>query len=720
MNCSDYSEFKQFNGHYYSISIDKLTFESANQIAKNNGGTLAIPNSQEENDFIKNLIGGGSIGWIGIYDPNQLQNYCYGTNCIYDSSRFKDVKNNSLFYKNFYSNQPDNLVKEYDVVDSKQMVSPLGEHWVAMNGNNGKWYDFGNHADQYNNPVKYKAIFEFENLNECKPLTDDGVQELTGLFCNTKIWDTDIDTKNMGQTLSCQIDIYNNTYCPSALAECGEQWDYEDGFSIKNTGNFVEYASKISVEDEKDPNSYMSCSKGKYDPLSGQCIYGGLYQITLNKNPEPDAYIYWKNDFSNPPTFFNIKAFVNGAIANREPYICGYNVKDERSLEVVSAYVWYLGRCPESDAYTYWYNDTNWSLQTFMDGATQECSTRGACPYTPPLIETSPANLVNECAVGYKYDSFINKCVGNLKQCPNGYTETVGNDKLFGECKRTKEYTYYIYNCTSDKNSQGYTYKPITTGGNCNPKYISDLIDTNGDGIEESCNNSTPPINNCKREKFLCQANKNRPCSYVDNKWQCSPFPCMGQSNFENLDTQVGISDKDNDGWSEDGACTGTIYIFNGKSNKCRTWDMLFGLMGGGCCDKEKVFAGLVSCKENEKLLAKQREQKQAHYIGNFCSKQLKLGLAKICVQKSDSYCTFSSSLAKIIQEQGREQLGISWGSAENPECRGFTPEEFQKIDFSKIDLTEFVEDIQSSIQTSVIQNLGTYVRDKVEDFYGN
>ena len=257
------------------------------------------------------------------------------------------------------------------------------------------------------------------------------------------------------------------------------------------------------------------------------------------------------------------------------------------------------------------------------------------------------------------------------------------------------------------------------SGGDCN-KTDSNNTTNNSSNLSQPCNSSTPPTNNCKREKFLCQTNNDRPCSYIENKWQCSPFPCLGQSNLESLDTQVGKDDKSNDGWSEDGSCAGTIYIFNGKSNKCRTWDMFFGLVGGGCCDKEKVFAGLVACKENEKILAKKREEKQTHYIGNFCSKELKLGFTKICVQKSDSYCTFSSSLARIIQEQGREQLGISWGSAKSPECRGFTPEEFQKIDFSKIDLTEFVKDIQSSVQSSVIKNLGTYVEDKVGDFYGN
>ena len=660
MNCSNYSAFQQYNGHYYSVSIDKLTFEDAKQIAINNGGTLAIPNSQAENDFIRNLIGGGSVGWIGIHDPNKLQNFCYGTNCVYDSSRFKDVKGNSLIYKNFAPYQPDNLVKEYDVVDGKQMVSPLGEHWVGMNGNNGKWYDFGNHADTYNNPVKYKAVFEFENLNECKPLTDDGVQELTGKFCNTKIWDSTIDTLTMGQTLDCQLDSYGNEYCPSALAQCAEQWDYDSGFSTAGVGSVTDYTSKNENTTTVTTSQIISSVTG-----------GGNTPNGCNK-------VWVSTNGSDTMTFYNG---------------CGdgsFNVR------VAGASITGGG-----SAYTYtnrvWVSTNGSNIMDFIDFSVK--ITKKTCPS------------------GYVLNGTNCKKTITTLTCPSGYIETTGAETSKGECKKTKEYTYYNYLCNNETNTQGYNYVPINSGGDTGK---TDPDNTVQNDLTNPLNDSTPPLNNCKRQKFTCLANAERPCSYVDNSWQCSPFPCMGQSNLENLDTQVGSSDKDNNGWSEDGACTGTIYIFNGKSNKCRNWDMFFGLVGGGCCDKEKVFAGLVACKENEKLLAKQREQKQAHYIGNFCSKQLKLGFVKICVQKSDSYCTFNSSLAKIIQEQGREQLGISWGSPDNPQCRGFTPEEFQKIDFSKIDLTEFVKDIQSSIQTSVIQNLGTYVKDKVGDFYGN
>ncbi|MFW2352350.1 conjugal transfer protein TraN [Aliarcobacter butzleri] len=699
MNCSDYKDFQLYNGHYYSVSVDRLTFESAKQIAKNNGGYLAIPNSQAENDFIKGLISGGSIGWIGIEDPNKIQNYCFGSNCVYDSLRFRDVKGNSLIYKNFAPYQPDNLVKEYDEVDGKQMVSPLGEHWVAMNGNNGKWYDFGNHADEHNNPVKYKAVFEFDKLNECKPLTDDGVQELTGRFCNTKIWDSTIDTVTVGKTLDCQTDKYGNEYCPSALSSCGEQWDYDNGYSVTGIGEVVDYTKK-----ENSTIYTNKTSSTETAPLDAVQIVtgsraGSYAQWNKTSTANQRAYVMWVAGKNGPECWNGWKPWEDFSKydkdmhKNRDNY---YHKVDNSRCE------YYLGTY---NIYGIKYICPPWAQDWEKD------ETAGNCK-----------RVVVVCPDGYTETMGAEVSKGECKKtvttCPNGYTETTGSETAKGECKRTIEYTYYQYLCNNSQNSQGYNYLPINSGGNTGK--IDPNNTTINNDLSTPLNSSIPPVNNCKRQKFTCLANAERPCSYVDNQWQCSPFPCFGKSNLENLDTQVGIDDKNNDGWSEDGSCAGTIYIFNGKSNKCRTWDMFFGLIGGGCCDKEKVFAGLVACKENEKILAKKREEKQTHYIGNFCSKKLSLGLVKICVQKSDSYCAFNSSLARIIQEQGREQLGISWGSAESPKCRGFTVEEFQKIDFSKIDLTEFVKDIQSSFQTSVIQNLGTYVKDKVGDFYGN
>ena len=270
--------------------------------------------------------------------------------------------------------------------------------------------------------------------------------------------------------------------------------------------------------------------------------------------------------------------------------------------------------------------------------------------------------------------------------CPQGYTETTSSETSKGECKKTIEYTYYNYLCNNSKNEQGYNYTPINSGGNCN-KIDSNNTTANPE-LSNSCNNSTPPANNCKREKFMCQANKDRPCSFVDNKWQCSPFPCLGGNDVVPEGDIEGANDKNNDGWNENGMCDGQIYIFNGKDRRCRSWDMFFGLVGGGCCDKNKVFMGLIECKENEKLLAKQNKAELCTEIGEYCSKKINLGFTKICVQKSKGHCCFGSKLARFVHEQGRGQIGITWGSAESPNCRGFTPEEFQKLDFSKIDLS--------------------------------
>lgn len=55
------------------------------------------------------------------------------------------------------------------------------------------------------------------------------------------------------------------------------------------------------------------------------------------------------------------------------------------------------------------------------------------------------------------------------------------------------------------------------------------------------------------------------------------------------------------------------------------------------------------------------------------------------CTEESRSYCCFKSILAKIINREGRKQLGLSLET-----CEGITVEQLQKLDFSKIDMTEF------------------------------
>ena len=103
------------------------------------------------------------------------------------------------------------------------------------------------------------------------------------------------------------------------------------------------------------------------------------------------------------------------------------------------------------------------------------------------------------------------------------------------------------------------------------------------------------------------------------------------------------------------------------------------------------VIQELMSCEQEDQLTAMRKGQNLCVSLGSYCSQKF----LKICVEKKEGYCCFNSRLARIIQEQGRAQLGKGWGSAEFPECSGFTTAEFESLDFSRIDLTEFIREVQ-------------------------
>lgn len=133
------------------------------------------------------------------------------------------------------------------------------------------------------------------------------------------------------------------------------------------------------------------------------------------------------------------------------------------------------------------------------------------------------------------------------------------------------------------------------------------------------------------------------------------------------------------------------VKIFTGKGLSCKKFAAGFS----NCC-KDSGWGqdvGLASCSSDEKALGKAKEKRLTVYVGEYCSKKA-LG---ICIEKKRGYCEFDSKLAQIVQQQGRSwQLGIGFGSGSSPDCRGITPEELQKIDFSKVDFSAFYDDLNS------------------------
>jgi conjugal transfer mating pair stabilization protein TraN len=92
-------------------------------------------------------------------------------------------------------------------------------------------------------------------------------------------------------------------------------------------------------------------------------------------------------------------------------------------------------------------------------------------------------------------------------------------------------------------------------------------------------------------------------------------------------------------------------------------------------------------CEKKEFVLGAKKETRQCSYVGSYCASKV-LGT---CVEKREAYCCFSSVVGRIIQEQGRPQLGLDFGDPENPVCEALTVEQLGRIDWSRIDLSEWI-----------------------------
>jgi hypothetical protein len=156
------------------------------------------------------------------------------------------------------------------------------------------------------------------------------------------------------------------------------------------------------------------------------------------------------------------------------------------------------------------------------------------------------------------------------------------------------------------------------------------------------------------------------------------------------------------------------LEIFKGTDKRCSRNCIDFK----DCCQNMKGWGTslhLAACSEEERLLAQLKSKNLCHQVGTYCAKKI-LG---ICVSKKTSYCCFGNKLLRLIQQQGRAQLGVGWGDSENPCCRGLKAEELGSIDFSHIDFSEIFEDIMatfrqpdtSRLQTRAAENLKENVR---------
>ena len=99
-----------------------------------------------------------------------------------------------------------------------------------------------------------------------------------------------------------------------------------------------------------------------------------------------------------------------------------------------------------------------------------------------------------------------------------------------------------------------------------------------------------------------------------------------------------------------------------------------------------------LACEQSDIITVLRRDAGLCVKVGSYCHKKV----VGACVEKKDSFCCFISKLSKIINVEGRRQLGRGFGSPESPQCEGFTAQELEKLDFSKMNLSEFYQEIRS------------------------
>ncbi|WP_022846770.1 conjugal transfer protein TraN [Desulfurobacterium sp. TC5-1] len=384
---------------------------------------------------------------------------------------------------------------------------------------------------------------------------------------------------------------------------------------------------------------YVFCDTGLYSPLTGtMCtIYSGYAEC------------------SGTPIPLDTKA----------PLLLQCSIEESsETAEADSTYTY-----PE-DGENYCYKDMNGNDIYDDPDEMQKCISTDNGSLCP--IDKTECNPV--CPAGSTYDSQLQKCV---VPPVTGYCQRYCARRIiFGIC------IDYDYRCSINGVSYGTADACSSNCYSC----PSGFIYQDGRCIASS--------------SFSCPLG-DYPCWPVDGKYYCSDVACFQYSSSAAVseDTPEGINDKQDDGTVDSsGICTGFVYIFNGKDYRCRPPGTQTGF--SNCCLDSDMWFGVLPCKDTEKTLAVLKHDGKCHYVGEYCASKLEaFGHFIACLQEKRTYCCFTSKLARIVQEQGRPQIGLSWGTPESPVCRGFTVDEFQKLDFGKMDLSELYEDMQEKVK---------------------
>ncbi len=718
-----------FEGFVYSNNVTYAITKSTQFWTDT--ANLALPKDEQINAVLKGIASYyGGNAWIGVYDPLKSSNY----NSV-DPSRFKLSNGIALTYSNWSSGQPDNKLDNADI----GVTAINGEHWVYMQSD-ATWLDDGYHAIYGgDNKPKRKALAEWSGPLDCVSGTPKSTTSNTnGYYCGDGVgnvaqctmgsvpsssnactapatWDS--ASQKCKTTYTATAASTTTTYAATATTVFG--WDGCEGGSLTKS-NASSYCSSKNM---RLPTLGETTASGGTTPSCGNWTWTSSVQNGVYPQ-------FWNGGSWSYQVILNTSTkYLTRCVGDVTSYTCpsGGTLSGTTCTTTTTTY-----SCPTggtlSGSSCIIYQDPSCPSATQLNTSTGQCQPIYAC--TAPAVwnsttqkcETSgtttyPATASttfgwDNCEGGYRnFENAKSYCASKGMHLPFLNETTAGGGQT-PSCDNNSVYSYY-----------GTTYGTVWVGSN-----KSSLATDAGEIASIRCVGNTTTYT-CAQGDTLsgstCSKSTTTSTSGVcpqnmtpdpSTGYCATPTICplgnyqcalINSSTIENTDTTEGANDKtDNGQTDESGHCLGTLYIFNGNDNRCRPSGIQTG--GTDCCKKGTTWFGLGQCKESEKTLGKLREfgslDGNCHYIGDYCSEKWPL---VGCVQKKKTYCCFSSPLARIIQEGGRPQLGIGWGIPEAPQCRGFTPEEFQKIDFSKVNFSEWIQyDVVPNVQNNAVGNI--------------
>jgi conjugal transfer mating pair stabilization protein TraN len=119
-------------------------------------------------------------------------------------------------------------------------------------------------------------------------------------------------------------------------------------------------------------------------------------------------------------------------------------------------------------------------------------------------------------------------------------------------------------------------------------------------------------------------------------------------------------------------------------------------------------------CSNEEKQLDVKDRLGLCVNIGSYCSSSF-LG---ICKTKRKAYCCFESKLTRILQQQGRPQINKPWDNPKTEQCRGFTVEEFSRLDLSKMDFSEIYSEFLEAAKLPNEAQMAADIQAKIQQYY--